>query len=477
MSEETKISEQPTITINGNLAERIREEIGENVYLCYQCVKCTSGCPVAEYFDWQPNQIMRALQLGQEDIALESKTPWLCSSCLTCTTRCPQGLNITAIMEFLTRESLERGFKPKIPETNRFNRAFMREVNLWGRSYEPGLMAELILQKPSTLIDDLQLYLRFFQKGKVALIPHLTKMPSKKKIKEQPGAVDKVAYYPGCSLETTATEYNHSTLEVCKALDFPLVEPKGWVCCGSSAAHRADPVAALHLPMENMALIEKQGYKEVTMPCAACYNRHKTAQFEIRTYPDHKEKADQLLGYEYQDEVYVSTMIESIYKHVGPQVVAEKTKNPLKDLKVVCYYGCLLTRPPNVTGAEHPEYPMDMDILMEALGAEVLDWSHKTTCCGAGHALSRPDIVIDLSANLVQGAIDVGADAIAVACPLCHMNLDARQFQMDIDHTVPIMYFTQLMAVALDLPPKAAAMHKNIVDPRPMLIEKGLIKG
>ena len=124
-------------------------------------------------------------------------------------------------------------------------------------------MAELILQKPSTLIDDIQLYLRFFQKGKVALIPHLTKMPSKKKIKEQPGAEDKVAYYPGCSLETTATEYNHSTLEVCKALDFPLVEPKGWVCCGSSAAHRADPEAALHLPMENMALIEKQGYKDM----------------------------------------------------------------------------------------------------------------------------------------------------------------------------------------------------------------------
>jgi heterodisulfide reductase subunit B2 len=477
MSEETKISEQQTITINGNLAERIREEIGENVYLCYQCVKCTSGCPVAEYFDWQPNQIMRAIQLGQEDIALHSKTPWLCSSCLTCTTRCPQGLHITAIMEFLTREVLERGYKPEIPETNRFNRAFMREINLWGRSYEPGLMAELILQKPMTLIDDIQLYLRFFQKGKVALIPHLTKMPSKKEIKEQPGAVNKVAYYPGCSLETTATEYNHSTLEVCKALDFPLVEPRGWVCCGSSAAHRADPEAALHLPMENLALVEKQGYKEVTMPCAACYNRHKAAQYEIRTFPDHKEKADQLLGYEYQDEVYVSTMIESIYKHVGPQTVAEKTKNPLKGLKLVCYYGCLLTRPPDITGAEHPEYPMDMDVLMESMGAEVLDWSFKTTCCGAGHALSRPDIVVDLSANLVQGAIDVGADAIAVACPLCHMNLDARQFQMEIDHTVPIMYFTQLMAVALDLPPKAAALHKNIVDPRPLLVEKGLIKG
>ncbi|HDD55339.1 MAG TPA: hypothetical protein ENG59_03765 [Chloroflexi bacterium] len=475
MSEETKVSEQPTITINGNLAERIREEIGQNVYLCYQCVKCTSGCPVAEYFDWQPNQIMRAVQLGQEDIALESKTPWLCSSCLTCTTRCPQGLDITAIMEFLTRESLERGFKPKVPETNRFNRAFMREVSLWGRSYEPGLMAELILQAPRTLLDDLQLYFRFFQKGKVGFFPHPARMPSKKKVKPQPGAADRVAYYPGCSLETTATEYNHSVLEVAKALDFPLDEPKGWVCCGSSAAHRADPTEALHLPMENLALIEKEGYKEVTMPCAACYNRHKTAQYDIRNYPDHKEKADKLLGYNYQDEVYVSTMIESIYNHIGPEKVAEKTKKSLSDLNVVCYYGCLLTRPPEVTEAENPEYPLDMDILMRAMGAEVLDWSYKTTCCGAGHALSKPEIVIDLSGKIVQGAIDSGADAIVVSCPLCHMNLDARQFQMDIDHQVPILYFTQLMAIGLGLPDKAAALHKNIVDPRPLLKEKGLI--
>lgn len=477
MSEETKTTDKPSIVINGNLAKRIQEEIGENVYLCYQCVKCTSGCTVASYFDWQPNQIMRAVQLGQEDIALESKTPWLCSSCLTCSTRCPQGLDITAIMEFLTRESLDRGIKPKVPGTNRFNKAFMREINLWGRSYEPGLMAELIMHNPRSIVDDFQLYLKFFQKGKVGFLPHPTRLPSKKQIKPIPGAADTVAYYPGCSLETTATEYNHSTLAVCEALDFPLAEPKGWICCGSSAAHRADPEAALHLPMENLALIERMGYKEVTMPCAACFNRHKVAQYEIRELPDKKETVDQLLDYDYQDQVKVSTMIEAIYNHVGPEKLAEKTKISLKDLKLVCYYGCLLTRPPEVTEAENPEYPMDMDHLMQSLGAEVLDWSFKTSCCGAGHSLTRPDIVVDLSGTLIQNAIDLGADAIVVACPLCHMNLDARQFQMDIERPIPILYFTQLIAIALDLPPKAAALNKNIVDPRPLLKEKGLIKG
>lgn len=476
MSEESKVLDNPTITINGNLATKIQEEIGENVYLCYQCVKCTSGCPVAKYFDWQPNQIMRAVQLGQEDIALEAKTPWLCASCLTCTSRCPQGLDITAIMEFLTREILERGYKPKVPETNQFNRAFMREVNLWGRSYEPGLMAELIMQNPKSIVDDFQLYLKFFQKGKVSLIPHPTRMPSKKKVKPAPDAAETVAYYPGCSLETTATEYNNSTLAVCEALDFPLAEPKGWVCCGSSAAHRADPEAALHLPMENLALIERHGYKEVAMPCAACFNRHKAAQYEIRLHSDHKKSVDQLMGYEYQDQVQVSSMIEAIYNHVGPEKIAAKVKKPLSGLKLVCYYGCLLTRPPEVTEAEHPEYPQEMDLLMDSLGAEVLDWSYKTSCCGAGHSLTRPDIVVDLSGSLIQHALDHGADAIAVACPLCHMNLDARQFQMEIDNQLPILYFTQLMAIALDLPPKAAALNKNIVDPRPMLIKKQLLE-
>ncbi len=475
MSEDTKITAQPDIIINGDLAARILEEIGENVYLCYQCVKCTSGCPVASYFDWQPNQIMRSVQLGQEDIALDSKTPWLCASCLTCSTRCPQGLNITAIMEFLTRESLAQGYKPQVPETDHFNKAFMREVRLWGRSYEPGLMAELIMHNPRSIIDDFQLYLKFFQKGKVSFLPHPARMPSKRKIKPILDAAKSVAYYPGCSLETTATEYNHSTLAVCEALEFDLAEPKGWVCCGSSAAHRADPEAGLHLPMENLALIERHGYQEVAMPCAACFNRHKAAQYEIRKYPDHRESIDKKLGYQYQDQVKVSTMIEAIYDHVGPEKLVEKTKKSLKDLKLVCYYGCLLTRPPEVTEAAHPEYPVDMDQLMEAMGAQVLDWSFKTTCCGAGHSLSRPDIVIDLSGSLIQNAIDQGADAIVVACPLCHMNLDARQFQMDIERPVPILYFTQLMAIALDLPPKAAALNKNVIDPRPLLIEKGLL--
>ena len=472
MTDETKSADRIT-SINPELARRIQDELGQNVYLCYQCVKCSSGCPVAEFFDWQPNQIMRALQLGQEDIALQSETPWLCASCQTCTTRCPQDLDIAGIMEFLTREALERGIKPPVKEVKIFNDAFMREVRIWGRAYEPGLMVEMKLRDPGSMFNDIDLYTRMLKKMKVSFIPSFGHPP--RNVKPVPNAVNTVAYYPGCSLESTSTEFNESAKSVCSALDLNLFEPKGWVCCGATAAHRSDPETGLRLPLENLALIERSGFSEVTMPCAACFNRHKAAQYEIRHDESRWQAMDEVLDYHYQDSVKVNTLIETILQHVGEEKIAEKVQKPLENLKVVCYYGCLLTRPPQVTEAENPENPTDMDELVAALGAEVLDWSYKTCCCGAAHSLTRPDIVVKLSGNLVTHARQAGADVIAVACPLCHINLDARQFQMDVEEPMPIMFFTQLMSLALGLPEKEAVLHKNMVDPRPLLREKGII--
>ena len=469
------MNELSQMPINSDLAQRVLEEIGQNVYLCYQCVKCTSGCPVAEFFDWQPNQVMRALPLGQEDIALHAHTPWLCASCQTCTTRCPQGLDITAIMEFLTREAGARGIKPQVPEVNAFNTAFMREVQLWGRAYELGLIAEMKLRTLGTrkLTDDVDLGLKMMRKGKLKLLPTPARPP--RKVKPVAGATNAVAYYPGCSLHSTASEFNASARAVGEALGMNLIEPKGWVCCGSSAAHRADPEAGLRLPLENLSIVEQSGFSEVTMPCAACFNRHKAAQHEIRHDGARKAEMDKALGYEYQDSVQVTTLIESIHKHVGPDKVTEKVKQPLKGLKAVCYYGCLLTRPPQVTEAQHPENPTNMDELMSALGVEVLDWSYKTTCCGAAHSLTRPDIVLKLSSGLIEHARAAGADVMVVACPLCHANLDARQFQMKLEQPLPVLYFTQLMALAFGLPEKATALNKNLVDPYPILRERGVL--
>jgi heterodisulfide reductase subunit B len=471
---EPSVQDKETMTISSELAQRIQDELGENVYLCYQCVKCTSGCPLAEFFDWQPNQVMRALQLGQKDIALESRTPWLCAACQTCTTRCPQGLDIAAIMDFLTREALDQGVDPQVPQVDHLNKAFMREVKIWGRAYEPGMMAERFARRPKDMLGDIELYIKMLRKRKVAFLPTIGRPP--KNVKPIPEAAKAVAYYPGCSLHSTAQEFNTSTKAVCEALEMTLIEPRGWVCCGSSAAHRSDPESAMRLPMENLSLIEQSGFTEVTMPCAACFNRHKSAQYELRHDGQQKAEIDQVIGYEFQDTVHVSTLSEAILNRVGAVDVTSKVKKPLEGLKVVCYYGCLMTRPAEVTGAEHPENPTDLDQLMEALGADVIDWSYKTSCCGAAHTLTQPDIVIKLSGGLVNHAREAGAEAVVVACPLCHANLDARQFQMDIDEPLPVVYFTQLMALALGLPEKEAAFHKNITDPRPLLHEKGFLE-
>jgi heterodisulfide reductase subunit B len=463
------------VRIDAGLAQRIQEELGQNVYLCYQCVKCTSGCPLVEYMDWKPNQVMRALQMDQEDIALHSKTPGLCAGCQTCSTRCPQGLDITAIMEFLTREAKARGIKPVVPEVAIFNEAFMREIKMWGRSYELGLMGEMKLRMLGMhpIMDDMDLGIKVIAKNKMPFLPKKTVMP--KNPKPVPSAASSLAYYPGCSLHSTAPEYNASAKAVCEALGIDLVEPKGWLCCGSSAAHRADPEAALRLPLENLKLIEQSGFTEVTMPCAACFNRHKAAQFEIRHDPRKKAEMDKELGYVYRDSVKVSPLSEAILRRIGTTQVSEKVKKPLKGLKVVSYYGCLLTRPPAVTEAAHPENPRELDNLLRLLGAEVIDWSYKTVCCGAAHSLTRPDIVLTLSSRIIEHARQAGADAIAAACPLCHTNLDARQFQMKLDSSMPVLYFTQLMAVAFGLPESASALNKNLVDPRPLLKEKGLL--
>ena len=454
-------------TFDSGLARRVQDETGQNVFLCYQCVKCTSGCPLAEFMDWQPNQVMRAVQVGDADIALGSETTWLCAACQTCTTRCPQGIDVAGVMEFLTREALAQGVKPAVPEVDKFNKAFMREIRIWRRAYELGLMAELKL-RTGRLTQDIDLGLRMLRKRKMPMLP---KAAPRKRPKPVPGAATSVAYYPGCSLHSTATEFDESARAVAAALDLELVEPEGWACCGSTAAHRADPEAGRSLPLENLALIERDGFSEVTMPCASCFSRHRIAQYEAANGEVAGAAAAAAAD---PSAVRVSTFIETITRHVEPEVLAERVERPLSGLRSVCYYGCLLTRPPEATGAAHPENPTDMDQLMSAVGVEVLDWSYKTACCGAANSLTRPDIVLQLSGDLIDHAREAGAEAIVVACPLCHLNLDARQTQMNLTEPTPVLYFTQLMALALGLPDEAA-LHKNLVDPRPLMRQKGFL--
>jgi heterodisulfide reductase subunit B len=338
--------------INTDLADRIRRETGENVYLCYQCAKCTSGCPLTEHFDLAPNQVMRAAQLGMEELIFESRTPWLCASCQTCTTRCPQGIDIARVMDFIVSEAMAKGIKPKVPEVALFNKVFLRDVDILGRAYELGLIAEMGLRTGQPL-KDIDLGLEMFKHRKINVFPELVRRPKYKPTRPPVSrSPNEIGYYPGCSLQSLAKEYDYSARAVLETLDLQPVTPKGWICCGSSPAHRVDHRQSIQMPLESLVLYEQEGLNEVTLPCAMCFNRFRAAARELRLDPELKQDLDRELGYEYQDSVAISSLLDFVVDRVGMEAIAEKVQKPLEGLKVVCYYGCLLTRPPEVTGSK-----------------------------------------------------------------------------------------------------------------------------
>ena len=458
-------------TGNSSLAGLIRANAGANVYRCYQCVKCTSGCPLADQFDLTPNQVMRCVQFGDARV-LESKAIWLCASCHTCATRCPQEIDVTGVMDALRIESKRRGVPPGIPEISKFNDLFMLSVKVFGRVYEVGLMAafNMALRKP---FRDAKLGKRMFKRGKLKLMPHFARGGGGGPVSE-PGS-RAVGYFPGCSLGCSAAEYGNSVKSVAEAMDLELVEPKGWVCCGSSPAHATDPQQAKVLPMRTIAAVEKMGLDTVTSPCSACYSRLKTAEQAVRQDGKVEKQVGAAIGYDYKGTVEVRHLLEVIVDRTGIDEVKGRVVKPLSGLKVACYYGCLITRPPKVTGADNAEYPVKMDRLLKALGAQTVEWSGKTDCCGGSLGITKPETAARLMRRVMENARGCGAEAIVTMCPICHLNLDSRQAEMGFEQEMPIFQATQLMALAFGLGPKKAALRHNLVDPQPYLRGKGVL--
>jgi heterodisulfide reductase subunit B2 len=281
------------------------------------------------------------------------------------------------------------------------------------------------------------------------------------------------AFYPGCSLEGTARDFHLSTLAVAKALGLALPEIPGWICCGSTAAHQTDPLLALVLPAKNLAAA---GGRTVAVCCAACYSRLKTANHEIAKDPEVRRKVAQVVGSDYDGRTPVLHLLEILARDVGPKKIAERVTRPLKGMRVVSYYGCLLSRPPEVTNFDDAENPTLMDGLMDALGATPVDWPHKTECCGASYSITDTSIVLTLTREILSMAKLAGADAIVTACPLCQLNLDMRQKDIEAKfgetYNLPVFYFSQLMGLAMGLSPKELGLGSLVVDPKPVLSSK-----
>jgi len=282
----------------------------------------------------------------------------------------------------------------------------------------------------------------------------------------------KVSYYPGCSLEATARDYRESIAYVCGGLGIDLEEIPDWSCCGATAAHSTDESLSIALPGRNLTLAEKIGL-DVVVPCPMCFNRLKTAEHEIQ------KKTRKELPHHFSGKIKVWDLLDFLSRPDRLSQIQAKVQQPLKDLSVVCYYGCMANRPPRITGVDQYENPQNMDTLLKALGTQVQDWSYKTDCCGASHTIARPDIVHTLVQRLYERALDAGAEAIVVSCQMCQANLDMPQATIaEIfrkQYHLPVYYFTELIGVSWKALEAKTWLSRHMVDPQTLLKRNGLI--
>ena len=276
----------------------------------------------------------------------------------------------------------------------------------------------------------------------------------------------KVSYYPGCSLEGTAIDYAASIAGAAQLLNLELEELEDWNCCGATAAHSINHRLALELPARNLALAEAAG-RDVVVPCALCFNRLKVAEKALLG-PQSGE-----LGVSFRGGLKIWDLLDYLTQEPYLKEVAGKVLRPLTGLKAVGYYGCLVARPPAVTDKTDAENPSNLERLLAVLGAEPLDWSFKTDCCGAGLAVARPDIIDTLVERLYERALRAGAECLVVSCQMCQANLDLPQKRIaqksGKDYYLPVFYFTELLGLALGHPEAAAWLDKHLVDPKPLL--------
>jgi heterodisulfide reductase subunit B len=276
----------------------------------------------------------------------------------------------------------------------------------------------------------------------------------------------KFGIYPGCSLTGSARDYNESVFALAKAFDLEFTQIPDWNCCGATAAHNLNKELSLALPARILALAEENSLDEIIVPCAACYSRLVATQHELKKNPELKNRISEVIEMDYRGTSTILNVIEWIDKYIIPKLDTKVTK-PF-NYKVACYYGCLLVRPDKVLNYDRAEDPQTLDVVMRKLGAEAIDYPYKTECCGAGLSISRTDIVSKLSGKIIEDAEHRGADAIIVACPMCHSNLDMRRPDINkywkAEFKIPVIFVTQAIGLAIGLSPKSVGLKRHFVD-------------
>jgi heterodisulfide reductase subunit B2 len=276
----------------------------------------------------------------------------------------------------------------------------------------------------------------------------------------------KFGIYPGCSLTGSARDYNESVFALARAFDLEFNQIPDWNCCGATAAHNLNKDLSLALPARILALAEKNGLDEIIVPCAACYSRLVVTQHELKKDPELKNRISEVIEMDYRGTSKILNVIEWIDKYIIPKLEGKISK-PFK-YKVACYYGCLLVRPNKILNYDRAEDPQTLDVVMSKIGADPIDYPYKTECCGAGLSISRTDIVSKLSGRIIEDAEHRGADAIIVACPMCHSNLDMRRPDInkywETKFRIPVIFVTQAIGLAIGLSPESVGLKRHFVD-------------
>ena len=282
----------------------------------------------------------------------------------------------------------------------------------------------------------------------------------------------KYAYFPGCSQEASAEEYNRSLQAVARRLEnLELAEMEDWNCCGATPAATVHPLLPHALAARNLAIAEGMGL-EMVAPCAACYKNMNKASHALDEDGDLLARVNATLdGHQLGRPPRVRHPLDVIVNDVGlDNVPVEK---PLQGLRVASYYGCLITRPEG--GFDDPESPQSMDRLMEALGAEAVDWAYKTKCCGGAIYMTTEEVSFSMSADVLAHAKAAGANAVAVGCPFCQLLLDLYQDKLEAirgtTFDLPIFFFSQLMGLAMGLDRPALGLEKLVVSPFGLLAQ------
>lgn len=284
-----------------------------------------------------------------------------------------------------------------------------------------------------------------------------------------------LGYFPGCSLHKSARNFDESAVKLFEQLGIKLTEIDDWNCCGASSGHFTDDNLALALSARNLALAEDQGHHTVFAPCAACYNR---------LLQSNKVVANQEPGYEdinhvmaplsYHGTVQVRNLLDVLVNEAGSLKLAQQCQVPLKGLRAAAYYGCLLVRSPGIDYYEDRENPTSMEGMLEAVGAETVDWPAKTDCCGASLAATEEEITGKLIGRILDYAKKAGANCVVTACPLCQINLDMYQWRKQKKGEkadMPVFFVTELLALAMGAKIGRREWRKHFIRPDQLLEE------